>query len=181
MLLHFVPIRVFRETAQVSFFDASVNGSNGADVVIHHKNAISPPDDGIFEQYYIHHHQIDHNLVIDGSRKFTLINPEWDEPHHVIFLNRAMGALQIPIGTYHRSESGEEGSIVLNQATRDNAFDQTKEFSPISLRSNKQLRKVRKSHPVYWIWEEEKIKRVKLDCKEFSKNIKLESIIAEKK
>ena len=25
-----------------------------------------------------------------------------------------MGALQIPIGTYHRSESGQEGSIVLN-------------------------------------------------------------------
>ncbi len=46
-----------------------------------------------------------------------------------------MGALQIPIGTYHRSESGKEGSVVLNQATRDNSFDQTKEFSPISLRS----------------------------------------------
>ena len=53
MLLHFVPIRVFRETPQVSFFDAGVNGSNGADVVIHHNNAISPPDDGNYEQYYI--------------------------------------------------------------------------------------------------------------------------------
>ena len=51
MLLHFVPIHVFRETPQVSFFDAGVNGSNCADVVIHHKNAISPPDDGNFEQY----------------------------------------------------------------------------------------------------------------------------------
>ena len=61
MLLHFVPIHVFRETPQVSFFDTGVNGSNGADVVIHHKNAISPPNDGSFEQYYIHHHQIDHN------------------------------------------------------------------------------------------------------------------------
>ena len=29
------PIRVFRETPQVSFFDASVDGSNGADVVVH--------------------------------------------------------------------------------------------------------------------------------------------------
>ena len=46
MLLQFVPIRVFRETAQVTFFDAGVNGSNGADVVIHHKNDISPADDG---------------------------------------------------------------------------------------------------------------------------------------
>ena len=61
--------------------------------------------------------------MIEGSRKFTLINPKWDEPHHVIFLNRAMGGLQIPIGTYHRSESGTEGSIVLNQATRDDKFE----------------------------------------------------------
>ena len=168
MLLHFVPIHVFRETPQVSFFDAGINGSNGTDVVIHHKNAISPPDDANFEQYYIHHHQIDHSLVIEGSRKFTLINPKLDEPHHVICLNRAMGALQIPIGTYHRSESGKEGSIVLNQATRNDAFDQRKEFSPVSLRSNKQLRKDWRARPVYWIWEEERIKRVKLDYKSFA-------------
>tara|TARA_Y100001968_G_scaffold326789_1_gene370552 strand:- start:1034 stop:1177 length:144 start_codon:yes stop_codon:yes gene_type:complete len=46
MLLQFVPIRVFRETPQVLFFDAGVN------VVIHYKNAISPPDNGNFEQYF---------------------------------------------------------------------------------------------------------------------------------
>ena len=93
------------------------------------------------------------------------------------FLNRAMGALQIPIGTYHRSESGKEGSIVLNQATRDDMFDQRKEFSPVSLRSNKQLRKARQAHPFYWIWEEERLKRVRLDWKAFSKNIELEPLI----
>ena len=119
--------------------------------------------------------------MIEGSRKFTLINPKWDEPHHVIFLNRAMGALQIPIGTYHRSESGKKGSIVLNQATRDNLFDQTKEFLPISLRSNKKLRKAMHANPVYWIWEEERIKRVKLDCERFSKIIQLEPLIATNK
>ena len=84
MRLNFVPTHVFRETPQVSFFDAGVKGSNGSDVVIHHGNAISPPNDGDFEQYYVHRHQIDHNLVIEGSRVFTLINPEWDEPHHII-------------------------------------------------------------------------------------------------
>ena len=63
----------------------AIDGSNGADVVIHHKNAISPLDFGNFEQYYIHNNQIDHNLMIEGSRKFTLINPKWDEPHHIIF------------------------------------------------------------------------------------------------
>lgn len=89
-----------------------------------------------------------------------------------------MGALQIPIGTYHRSESGKEGSIVLNQATRDNSFDQSKEFSPVSLRSNKQLRKARQSDPVYWIWEEERIKRVKLIFRGNSKKNGLESKVA---
>ena len=54
-----------------------------------------------------------------------------------------MGALQIPIGTYHRSQAGNEGSIVLNQATRDENFDPKKEFSTVSLRSNIQLRKDR--------------------------------------
>ncbi len=51
MRLSFIPIHVFRETPQVSFFDAGVEESNGADVVIHHKHAVSPPDDGNFEQY----------------------------------------------------------------------------------------------------------------------------------
>ncbi len=83
-----------------------------------------------------------------------------------------MGALQIPIGTYHRSESSKEGGIVLNQATRDNSFDPTKEFSPLSLRSNKRLGKAMWAHPFYLIWEEERIKRVELDCKGFSKYIK---------
>ncbi len=46
----FLPIHVFRETPQVSFFDARINGSNGTDVIIHYKNAISPPNDGNFEQ-----------------------------------------------------------------------------------------------------------------------------------
>ena len=74
MRLNFIPIHLFREAAQVSFFDAGVKKTNGADIVIQHKNAGSPHD-GKFEQYYIHHHQIDNNLVIEGSRTFTLINP----------------------------------------------------------------------------------------------------------
>jgi len=126
MRLNFLPIHIFRETPQVLFFDAGVEGSNGSDVVIHHDNAISPPNDGDFEQYYVHQHQTDHNLVIDGSRIFTLLNPEWDDPHHIIYLNRAMGALIIPIRTFHRSISNNDGSIVLNQAVRDKNFNPEK-------------------------------------------------------
>ena len=105
----------------------------------------------------------DNNLVIEGSRVFTLINPEWNEPHHIIYLNRAMGALQIPVGTYHRSISNKEGSIVLNQAVRDEKFNPENEFIPISLRDRKDLQEAQKKNPVYWVWEKDQIKRIKLD------------------
>ena len=158
---NFVPTHVFRETPQVTFFDAGVKGSNSSDVVIHHGSALSPPNDDNFEQYYVHHHQIDHNLVLDGSRTFTLLNPEWDEPHHVIYLNQKMGALQIPVGTYHRSLSGSNGSIVLNQAVRDSNFDSSKEFIPVSLRDRADLRKEKETEPVFWVWDDGRIKRLK--------------------
>ena len=80
------PYSYFSSDAKNIIFWRSVNGSIGDYIVIHHINATSPPDDGNFEQYYIHYHQIDHNLVIDSSRKLTLINPEQDEQHHMIFL-----------------------------------------------------------------------------------------------
>ena len=162
MELRFFPINVFRETPKVTFFDAGIASSNGADVVIHSGEGISPPDELKDEQYYVHNHQIDRNLVITGERKFILINPLWDEPHHVIYLNREMGALEIPIGTYHRSISGKEGSVVLNQPIRDKFFDPTKEFIPQKLNKLK-LIKARKSPPVYWILEKGQIKRLRFN------------------
>ena len=113
-------------------------------------------------KYFVHNHQIDRNLVITGERKFILINITWDEPHHVIYLKRSMGALEIPIGTYHRSISGKEGSIVLNQPIRDKFFDPNKEFIPKKL-NKLSLIKARKSPPVYWIWENDQIKRLKFN------------------
>jgi len=162
MELKFYQTTIFRETPKVKFFDAGLDVSNGCDVVIHSEKAISPPNDFKDEQYYVHEHQIDHNLVIKGERKFILINPSWDEPHHVIYLNRKMGALEIPIGTYHRSISGKEGSIVLNQPRRDKSFDPSREFIPQKL-DKVSLIKARRSSPVYWIWENDQIKRVRFN------------------
>ena len=162
MKLKFMQTKIFRETPKVTFFDAGLEKSNGCDVVIHSEEAISPPDDFKDEQYYVHNHQIDHNLVITGERTFVLINPSWDEPHHVIYLNRSMGALEIPVGTYHSSISGKEGSIVLNQPKRDKFFDPAKEFIPQKL-AKISLINARKSPPVYWIYENNQIKRVSLD------------------
>ena len=73
-----------------------------------------------------------------------------------------MGALEIPIGTYHRSISGKEGSVVLNQPIRDNFFDPAKEFIPQKL-NKLDLIKARKSQPVYWIMENDQIKRLRFN------------------
>ena len=159
MRLHFVPIHIFRETPSVAFFDAGIAGANGVDVVVHRGSAISPPNDEDFEQYYVHQHQVDHNLVLQGGRTYTLLNPDWPQPHHVIHLQRVMGALQIPIGTYHRSISGEEGSLVLNQSFRDDDFDYSTEFIPVSLRARADLQLLRKVRPWIWSWKNGHIQR----------------------
>ena len=161
MELNFLPVNIFKETPAVTFLDASIKGSNGSDVVIHRGRAISPPLLNGFEQYYVHNHQIDNNLVIEGDRIFTLLNPLWDEPYHIVYLHRFMGALQIPIGTFHKSISGNNGSVVINQAIRDEQFEPCKEFDPTSIEKRKDLQKAKSVDPIIWIWENGEIKKIK--------------------
>ena len=85
---------------------------------------------------------------------FTLLNPTWDQPHHVIHLVRAMGALQIPIGTFHRSVSGEDGSLVLNQSVRDQNFNYATEFIPVKLSDRQDLMTAKSSPPWVWTWRD---------------------------
>ena len=132
--------RVFRETESVIFYDISVEDSNASDLVVHTGPAISPPDDIVgAKQFYIHYHQTDHNRVLSGTRTFELVNLSWKFPYHIVHLNRQSGALIIPPQTFHRSVSGEGGSIVINQAIRDDEFDPEKEFSEVSSGQNSDL------------------------------------------
>ena len=125
--------RVFRETQDVIFYDISVEESNASDLVVHEGPAISPPDDAVgAKQFYIHYHQVDNNRVVSGERTFELVNRDWKYPYHIVHLNRTSGALVIPTNTYHRSISGENGSIVINQAVRDDLFRPESEFRPVS-------------------------------------------------
>ena len=125
--------RVFRETQDVIFYDISVEESNASDLVVHDGPAISPPDDVVgAKQFYIHYHQVDHNRVVSGERTFELVNRDWKYPYHIVHLNRTSGALVIRTNTYHRSISGENGSIVINQAVRDDLFRPESEFRPVS-------------------------------------------------
>ena len=132
--------RVFRETDDVIFYDITVEESNASDLVVHTGTATSPPDDFIgAKQFYIHSFQDDYNRVVEGERTFELVNYDWKCPYHIVNLNRSSGALFIPRGTYHRSVSGEGGSIVINQAKRYDGFDPDKEFIPVSCAENSKL------------------------------------------
>ena len=132
--------RVFRETDDVVFYDISVEDSNASDLVVHTGPAISPPNDIVgAKQFYIHYHQVDHNRVLSGTRTFELVNPEWKFPYHIVHLNRTSGALVVPRMTFHRSMSGQDGSIVINQAVRDDEFNADTEFIPVSAAENESL------------------------------------------
>ena len=132
--------RVFRETDSVVFYDISVEESNASDLVVHTGPAVSPPNDIVgAKQFYIHYHQVDHNRVLSGTRTFELVNPEWKFPYHIVHLNRTSGALVVPKKTFHRSMSGDDGSIAINQAIRDDEFDPETEFVPVSAAENEDL------------------------------------------
>ena len=132
--------RVFRETDDVIFYDITVEESNASDLVVHEGADTSPPDDFVgAKQFYIHSFQDDYNRVVSGERTFELVNYDWKCPYHIVNLNRSSGALFIPRGTYHRSVSGEGGSIVINQAKRYDGFDPDKEFIPVSCAENSKL------------------------------------------
>ena len=135
--VNFKKHRVFRETEDVIFYDISVDESNAADLVVHTGTAISPPNDSVgAKQFYIHSFQDDYNRVVSGDRTFELVNYTWKYPYHIVHLNRTSGALVIPRGTFHRSVSGENGSIVINQAKRYDGFDPSAEFYPVSSSTN---------------------------------------------
>ena len=132
--------RVFRETDDVIFYDITVEESNASDLVVHTGTATSPPDDFVgAKQFYIHSFQDDYNRVVSGERTFELVNYDWKYPYHIVNLNVHNGALLIPRGTYHRSVSGKDGSIVINQAKRYEGFDASSEFIPVSCATNKKL------------------------------------------
>ena len=138
--------RVFKETDSVIFYDITVEESNASDLVVHEGAAVSAPDDFAgAKQFYIHSFEDDYNRVVSGTRTFELINLQWKCPYHIVRLDRSHGALFIPRGTFNRSVSGEEGSIVINQSHRYEVFDASAEFYPVSCATNKELYNILRS------------------------------------
>lgn len=120
----------FRDTPAVRFFDVTVDTSNARDLVIHSGPAVSPPNDpdsGAW-QFYLHPHQEDNLLAASGGRTFYLVNLAWKQAFHIVRLQSGGDILRIPPGTFHRSISDPDGSVVLNQAVREEGVSLVQEF-----------------------------------------------------
>ena len=120
-MFELIPYTRFRDTPSVRFFDVTIADSNARDLVIHRGPAVSPPDaeeSGAW-QFYLHPHQDDNLLAASGGRTFYLVNLAWEQPFHIVRLESGGDILNIPRGTFHRSLSDPDGSVVLNQAMRN--------------------------------------------------------------
>jgi hypothetical protein len=129
-MFELVPYEKFRDTPAVRFFDITVASSNARDLVIHAGPAVSPPDEdktGAW-QFYLHPHQEDNLLALHGGRTFYLVNFGWNYPYHIVRLDTGGDILRIPPGTFHRSVSDPDGSVVLNQAVRAEGASVVREF-----------------------------------------------------
>ena len=129
-MFELIPYQRFRDTPAVRFFDVTIADSNARDLVVHSGPAISPPDHsetGAW-QFYLHPHQEDNLLAVQGGRTFYLVNFRWNYPFHIVRLEAGGDILRIPPGTFHRSISDEEGSVVMNQAVREPEASVAREF-----------------------------------------------------
>ena len=106
---------------------------------------------------------VDKRLRVNDGKVLLEIKSFIQKKRIVTYSQLGMGALKIPVGTFHRSVSNHEGSIVLNQAIRDERFNPENEFKPVSLRNRKDLQEAQGKDPVYWAWEKDQIKRIKFD------------------
>ena len=133
----------FRRTPAVGFFDITVPGSNARDLVVHTGPAVSPPNDQDgYWQWYLHPHQDDHLLAVHGGRTFWLLNLAWKQPLHRLRLVSEGALLRIPRGTFHRSVSDPQGSVVINQAVREPCISLTQEFRVYNTNKIPRLRRL---------------------------------------
>ncbi len=118
-MFELIPYQKFRDTPKVRFFDITISNSNARDLVFHDGPAVSPNNSlkGNW-QFYLHPKQEDNLLALSGGRTFYLVNFDWEYPFHIVRLETGGDILRIPPGTFHRSVSDPDGSLVLNQAIR---------------------------------------------------------------
>lgn len=128
-MFELIPYEKFRDTPNVRFFDITIPNSNARDLVFHDGPAVSPNNSATgYWQFYLHPNQEDNLLALTGGRTFYLVNFAWEQPFHIVRLEANGDILRIPPGTFHRSVSDPNGSLVLNQAVRTAKASVASEF-----------------------------------------------------
>jgi hypothetical protein len=108
--------------------DDSLHAEAGTDVRVDPLREVPGYARGAFLRHHLHPHQEDNLLALHGGRTFYLVNFGWNYPYHIVRLEAGGDILRIPPGTFHRSVSDPDGSVVLNQAVRDEGASVVREF-----------------------------------------------------
>jgi len=137
-LFFIVKMSQFRKTPGV-LFDfyplETIPHIDAIDRVLHESSAVSPGSVGtVTRPWYMHHHQADNLIVLQGQRTVDLYSVEHGKteqfivtPDKVIqngqLVYEGGAALCWPTHVFHRILSGEDGSASINLAVHYEGFD----------------------------------------------------------
>ena len=139
-----IALQPFRKTEGVSFDILPkdlIPKIDAIDRVIHKHKAVSPgPVGDVHEPWYMHPHQDDNLLVLQGTRyvdiytkahgrieSFVITPEQLEHNGKVIYDGPAL--LVWPRAVFHRIKSGESGSASINLATHYEGIDMRTNFS----------------------------------------------------
>jgi hypothetical protein len=146
-----ITLKPFRKTEGVSFDILPMKylpKIDGVDRVVHKHGALSPGSVGdVKRPWYLHPHQEDNLLVLQGVRMVDIYSLKYRrlehftvEPERVFHNDRLVyeGPAMVvwPTNVFHRITSGENGSVSLNFAVRLPGFDIDTNFSVYDLDTN---------------------------------------------
>jgi len=139
-----VALQPFRKTEGVSFDilpKSLVMKIDAVDRVIHRSSAVSPgPVGDVKEPWYMHPHQDDNLIVLQGVRHVEIYSKKHDRIESFVvtperieqngkLLYDGPGLLVWPRGVFHRIKSGENGSASINLATHYEGIDMRTNFN----------------------------------------------------
>jgi len=157
-----IALKPFRRTAGVTFDilpKRLVPKIDAVDRVIHKSSAVSPgPVGNVVEPWYMHPHQDDNLIVLQGTRHVEIytrehgkiesfvITPDRIE-HNNKLLYEGPGLLVWPRKVFHRIKSGSEGSASINLATHYDGIDMKTNFNiyDLDIKTGK-FRVIREGH-----------------------------------
>lgn len=161
-LYQVIKLKEFRRTEGVMFdimIKDMVPKIHAIDRVLHTGGAVSPGKVDEYERpWYMHTHQADNLLVLQGKRyveiytpehgkvEYFVVTPEYIEHNGEIILEGG-GLVVWPRFVFHRIKSGEEGSASVNLATHYDDFNIKTNFNIYDLNTETgEYKVVREGH-----------------------------------